>query len=382
MSKTLSFRFLLASFILSMVLLTNAQAYTQDIILPYLNKDFYREAAPTDILSAEYAGGKLPITSITPGNSVRIKMLAPPGITNVGVGATSNFWEGNGPGRQIVFGIFETDPGEICVGGNTQGCVLPDRDLHATTAEMSEKLSRTTIPDDQPFYAYLILYNPPTSNNFTFGAVNFTFFVKDGNKYNDWRNVRLDPATGNINPDVTAVVTTSPASVFYSADGRIDSNTKSAIEFDYGKDVKNVDDKQLVQDVGDISVAVNQSFTLKANVTVDTSDAVGDVEFFIIAKWTGKDAQGNLVDVVQFKTPSLFFNAWTEPLLLNPAFVPPYQVSKLSSSSRRVELAIGSGILQPLPVLAAEKKLTFIVGYKKPNGSFVIRLSAPFIFTF
>ena len=191
MLERLFLRMLLNSGVILLLALSNT-LYARDIILPSLTTDFYKEASqPEILLRKEYRGDSLPQT-FGMGELVRIKVLMPPGATVMSMGGTSNIWYGNGPGNQLVFEIFGEDPGnKLCAAEETTACIsLDDLKPYTGAFVLTQERAETSFEKDQPFYAYLIFYNPGTSKLFNFVSVNMTIVVRDTELYNAWRTKR------------------------------------------------------------------------------------------------------------------------------------------------------------------------------------------------
>ena len=193
MLERLFLKMLLNSGVILLLVLSNT-LYARDIVLPSLTTDFYIKASQPDVtllLRKEYRGDSLPQT-FGLGELVRIKVLIPPGASKMSIGGTSNVWYGNGPGKQVVFDVFSEDPGnKLCVAEETTDCISLD-DLKPYTGGfgLTQERSETSFEKVQPFYAYLIFYNPGTSTFFNFVSVNMTIVVKDTELYNAWRTKR------------------------------------------------------------------------------------------------------------------------------------------------------------------------------------------------
>ena len=198
MLKRLVFKILLNSSVILLLVFSNVHAALEivDIVLPILTTDFYKEASPSGTaLRKEYRNDELP-TPFHPNTLVRIKVLIPPGATSMTKNATSNSWYGNGPGKQLIFGIFAEDPStNFCGEGETNGCI-PLNELKPYTGNSGLSLLRSDTSfneaekKEQPFYAHIIYYNPSDSNSFFFGSLNLDIIVRDSDLYNAWRTNR------------------------------------------------------------------------------------------------------------------------------------------------------------------------------------------------
>ncbi len=216
MLERLFLKMLLNSGIILLLAFSNL-LYAIDIVLPSLTTEFYKEASDPKgiLLRKEYRGDSLP-QAFGLGELVRIKVLIPPGASKMSMGGTSNFWYGNGPGKQLVFEVFGEDPGnKICAEGETTACIsLNDLKPYTGAFVLTQERKETSFERDQPFYAYLVFYNPNTSKLFNFVSLNMTIVVTDGNAYNTWRAKRpLGGGTGNedgIGETLGVVVTPDP----------------------------------------------------------------------------------------------------------------------------------------------------------------------------
>ncbi|MDM8562291.1 hypothetical protein QUF54_02955 [Candidatus Marithioploca araucensis] len=200
MLERLFLKMLLNSGIILLLAFSNV-LYARDIVLPSLTTDFYIEASQPNVtlLRKEYRESSLP-QAFGIGELVRIKVLIPPGASKMSMGGTSNFWYGNGPGKQLVFEVFGEDPGnKICAEGETTACIsLNDLKPYTGAFVLTQERSETSFEKDQPFFAHLVFYNPNTSKLFNFVSLNMTIVVTDSHAYNTWRAKR--PWAGGTSP--------------------------------------------------------------------------------------------------------------------------------------------------------------------------------------
>ncbi|BAP56230.1 hypothetical protein THII_1933 [Thioploca ingrica] len=146
------------------------------------------------------------------GQTFRMQVLVPPGVTTVTITAQSNNWQcapdpvsgSPSPLRCPIMGGFDHDPGEFCTQDPSAGKPTPcgngtfvyPQKLHTVTARLSDILypTESTSPKvtTEPRYVYFVLYQQPqASSDFYFGSnLGITFGISDVQKYTQWRNAR------------------------------------------------------------------------------------------------------------------------------------------------------------------------------------------------
>ncbi len=198
----------LLSFCLSM---PAQSAWNLDYTLP-VNADNYPSAS----------GSKFSINSafeiaapVQKGQTLRLKVLIPPGTSSVKISAQSNSWQcapdiTDSSGRVTVpssercpvMDGFDHDPGDFCIYNPTTqnptpcggGSKVYPQNLHTVTARLLDVLYPTEpdSPDEvtQSRYAYFILYQQPQAlNNFAFTShLGISFGISNVALYNQWVN--------------------------------------------------------------------------------------------------------------------------------------------------------------------------------------------------
>lgn len=146
------------------------------------------------------------------GQTFRLQVLAPPGVTTVAITAQSNNWQcapdsvtgSPSPLRCPIMGGFDHNPGEFCNQNPSaskptpcgNGTFVYPQDLHTVTARLSDILypTESTSPQvtTEPRYVYFVLYQQPqASSDFYFGSnLGITFGISDVQSYTQWRNAR------------------------------------------------------------------------------------------------------------------------------------------------------------------------------------------------
>ena len=147
------------------------------------------------------------------GETLRVKILLPPGTSNTNISAQSNSWQCAPATATIpsykrcpVMDGFDHDPGNFCPKNHKDGILQPCGvgdfvyldDLHSVTARLGDILYPTepVEPDDLTLskarYAYFVLYQQPDA----FGAFRFsgvlamTITISDFELYELWRKDR------------------------------------------------------------------------------------------------------------------------------------------------------------------------------------------------
>ncbi len=157
----------------------------------------------------------MPVQSILQGQAILLKILTPPGVTGVSIGAESGQWQGIGAGNgqgfvsdtYPVFKAYSEYPGEFCYAkrassngkcNGVSGKYVYSDDLNAAAGGMSENLYQGNVLD-KPRYVYLAFYHPMNAPYlFKFVSLGISYIVSDHALYNTWRTCR-PWAGGNSN---------------------------------------------------------------------------------------------------------------------------------------------------------------------------------------
>lgn len=158
-------------------------------------------------IDATDSASLMPVQRILQGQSVLLKILVPPGVSGVSIGAESGQWQGvgasNGQGfvtdTYPVFKAYSDYPGEFCAAtrassnGKCQGVsgtYIYKDDLKAAAGGMSENLYQGQTLD-KPRYVYLAFYHPTgAAFTFSFVSLGLSYIVSDHALYNTWRSCR------------------------------------------------------------------------------------------------------------------------------------------------------------------------------------------------
>lgn len=203
-------------------------AFSIDLTAPALNSTFY--AAPTNdsqhTINADYARNAAPpydmiVSSMSAGNTLRIKVLLPPGTKQAVIRGESNDWIGIS-GQQPVVGVVSQDITGACpttADGTSYSC--SGVTLQPPAGGLSMQLYAGAMLT-APKYVHFILHNP--SGNFSFSSLSIAIQINDVAAYKTWRNARpwaggvstnsVDGLTGTdstgTNPGTGTGTTTTP----------------------------------------------------------------------------------------------------------------------------------------------------------------------------
>jgi len=187
---------ILTSSVLGMVLTTSSAfaAFAVDLTAPSLTTTFY--GAPTSdaqyVINADYSKSSAPpydmiVPSLTGGNTLRIKVLLPPGTKYANIRGESNDWIG-ASGQQPVVGAIPQDITSSCP-------VTTDNILYScmgvTLQPPAGGLSMPLYSGSAltaPKYVNFVLHNP--SGNFSFSTLSLAIQITDVAAYKTWRNAR------------------------------------------------------------------------------------------------------------------------------------------------------------------------------------------------
>jgi len=184
-------------------------AFTRDYILPPINSSNYEIATGESLLlkisysSQSNPPNNIPTVPLGQSQSMRIRVLAPPGVASASIRAESNNWQGPTPGTFPLMGSFDHDPGQLCeiaTGngskcGNISGTFIYFDNLHPAGGGLNEAMygsgSPAFTPLDTARYLYFVLYHPAGAREqFKFESLHFSMLITDVNAYNTWRAAR------------------------------------------------------------------------------------------------------------------------------------------------------------------------------------------------
>lgn len=175
-------------------------AFNIDLTAPALNSTFY--SAPTNdsqhTINADYARNAAPpynmiVSSMSGGNTLRIKVLLPPGTKQAVIRGESNDWIGVS-GQQPVVGVISQDITGACPStsdGVSYSC--SGVTLQPPAGGLSMPLYAGTVLT-APKYVNFVLHNP--SGNFSFSSLSIAIQINDVAAYKTWRNAR--PWAGGV----------------------------------------------------------------------------------------------------------------------------------------------------------------------------------------
>jgi len=182
-----------ASFLI--IIPTLALAFTQDITAPALSSTFYGAPAASSTqytINADYsktsaAPYNMIVSSMIGGDTLRIKVLLPPGTKQAVVRGESNDWIGVS-GQQPVVGVIPQDITGTCP-------TTADNIIYTcsgvTLQPPAGGLSMMLYTGDiltTPKYVNFVLHVP--SGNFSFSSLNIAIQINDVAAYTTWRNAR------------------------------------------------------------------------------------------------------------------------------------------------------------------------------------------------
>lgn len=206
-----------------------------DLIAPALTSTFY--SAPTNntlhTINADYArNAPAPYDMIVPtlssGNTLRIRVLLPPGTKQAVIRGESNDWIG-ATGKQPVVGVIPQEITGACPftsDGISYACsgVM----LQPPAGGLSMPLYAGTVLTT-PTYVNFVLHNP--SGSFSFSSLSIAIQINDVAAYKAWRDARpwAGGAASNSVDGITATnstnSTTTPTSTTTGTSGIIATPT-------------------------------------------------------------------------------------------------------------------------------------------------------------
>lgn len=209
----------------------NAHSYSlrwdQDVVIPKTGSNnynkLYGELDQYKQIFIIYAPPTLlPVNKLWPGQTMRIKVLVPPGVDTASISGSSNQWQGQGPNfnQAPQVGVFSDDRGNsndssvffLCpdlitppalknscpsiknVGNNTK--FVYALELHNVTAMMSEALYHEVQETTLAKETYLVIHNPSRSITFELGSLQIQMVVSNQKLYNNWRLGKTPPHDG------------------------------------------------------------------------------------------------------------------------------------------------------------------------------------------
>jgi hypothetical protein len=176
-------------------------AFSIDMTIPSLNSTYYKAIASGTtqyVINADYTkNGTSPnmvVSELLAGNTMRLKVLLPPGTKYANIRGESNDWIG-ATGKAPVVGVLNQDVTGACPSSSDGVSYSCDGvSLSPPAGGLSMPLYAGTELT-QPKYAYFILHNPSTST-FTFSSLSLSIQITNATAYNAWLNARPWAGTG------------------------------------------------------------------------------------------------------------------------------------------------------------------------------------------
>lgn len=208
MNKTVKIGWLILS--LTWIFSAASQAWDYEYVLPPHTADLYTPAAVGKEwhavnFSCSSQNQPSPMRPLLPGQTLRFKILAPPGTVEASIYGESNQWQGQAssagstwkvPGTYPLVGSFYYD-GAFCLSsGDSSNCngqpgsfVHPSQ-LHPVWGGLNEPIydrhSNPMIKEAR--YLYFVLYHQPqAAKPFRFNRLNIGLLIQDTKLYNAWR---------------------------------------------------------------------------------------------------------------------------------------------------------------------------------------------------
>ncbi len=174
-------------------------AFVIDQTIPQLSTAFY--TAPVTgtrqhSLSIGYAiPGNMPLPTLQPVSTLRLKILLPPGTSQASIRAESNNWIGV-PGSQPVIAVIESEVTEsTCPIAQGSAFTCAGQVMEPPSGGLSKFLYLGN-PLSQPRYVNFVLHNPGSST-FDFATLSISAEITNLTAYAAWLNKRPWVGTGN-----------------------------------------------------------------------------------------------------------------------------------------------------------------------------------------
>ena len=313
MKQTLAMRSRLGLVILAWLSMPAQGAWDLDYTLPINAENYPR--APVGAIKYSINTAYEVTQPVLQGQTLRFKVLIPPGTSIAKISAQSNSWQcapditdagGNiivsQSERCPVMDGFDHDPGDFCANNPTSvnsspcgsGAYLYPQNLHTVTARLLDVLYPTESgsPETvtQPRYAYFVLYQQPQA----LGAFAFTsnlgisFGISDVGLYNQWFDTVID---GNTEILTITLVTNN---------GTVTSNP-SGINCGHG------------------GTLCSENYTAGSVLTLTGTAAEAAADGFAVVSWGGDCAGANNQITLTMDTDKICtatFGAQTSPKIL------------------------------------------------------------------
>ena len=178
---------LLKKIIISVLLSLSAfTVWSANVEIPKINKFTKAEN------NAEFIEVQPAINPVAPGETLYIKVLAPPGTKEVNISAESGQLQGNADGFPVMGG-FSEDPGILCTTKPTKenptpcGSSLSISNLNSKSASINVGLYNGEALKEAR-YVYFVLYQQPRAiQYFKFKNFNLLIYIENvDNIYNNW----------------------------------------------------------------------------------------------------------------------------------------------------------------------------------------------------
>jgi hypothetical protein len=182
-------------------------AFSIDMTLPSLNSTYYKATVSGTtqyVINADYTQNSappnnMPVSQLSAGNAMRLKVLLPPGTKYANIRGESNDWIG-ATGKAPVVGILDQDVTGVCPSssdGVSYSC--NGVSLSPPAGGLSMPLyagAELTLPK----YVHFILHNPSTTT-FTFSTLSISIQITNATAYNTWLSAR--PWSGGASTNST-----------------------------------------------------------------------------------------------------------------------------------------------------------------------------------
>jgi hypothetical protein len=191
-------------------------AWHQQYELPPIIPEIYTSAtAPIHNINVNYSiwttPHYMPIEPLFPGQTLRLRVLAPPGTIEISIYGESEQWQGQKnsqgwfiPGTYPLVGSFYYE-GEFCpfdedhthCNGKEGSFVHPNQ-LHPVWAGLNEPIydHRTNPMITEPRYLYFVIYHPSQAwQSLNLSRLSIRIVIQDTQAYNTWQS-HLQSSTG------------------------------------------------------------------------------------------------------------------------------------------------------------------------------------------
>lgn len=374
-------------------------AWSHDVTVPAVNGSTYTEAnASSRVITVSYSSQssmQVPVPMVFPGETLRIRTLAPPGVSSIAIRAESNTWQ-NG----AVMNSYDSDPGVFRESTRSSGSPgdgnVYINDLHAAGGGLNEYLYGNGSPAfaalTEPRYTSFVLYNPPTGVNFTLVSLHITFLIGNVDAYTAWRNARSwNGGSGNADGigETAATATSTAATAPRATEApKTEVSTGNAMMMGHPSRTGTGTSINLSGTVDGVPQAANSTvrsggfLQTKLAVTPDAEDNGKQVSVIVLAAWEDQDSHNGLLNAVWQQYSGNVWQAWVGPRVEGKNYfienVSPH-IAQVPLSAGQFDLPFGP-LSPPGGVSANGRKVSLFVGYQVNGNPSYSVVSQPLVY--